>query len=141
MFGALVSSADVASGFHPEKAIRTAVLATRLAQAHGLDATDQQDCYYLALVRFLGCTAFAHEAARYGGGDDISVHSVMSFVDPDEPTRLVGDIVRGVGRGAAPTDRLKGVLTLMTDRSAPRRHAQAECDVGEALARRRSWPP
>ena len=140
MFGALVSSADVASGFHPEKAIRTAILATRLARAHGLDATDQQDCYYLALVRFLGCTAFAHEAARYGGGDDISVHSVMSFVDPDEPTRLVGDIVRGVGRGAAPTDRLKGVVTLMTDRSAPRRHAQAECDVGEALARRMGIP-
>ena len=140
LFGALVSSADVASGFHPEKAIRTAILATRLAQAHGLDTAAQQDCYYLALVRFLGCTAFAHEAARYGGGDDISVHSVMSFVDPDEPRRLVGDIVRGVGRGASPVDRMKGVVTLVSDRSAPLRHAEAECDVGEALARRMGIP-
>lgn len=80
LFGALVSSADVASGFHPEKAIRTAILATRLPSTHGLDDSQQQDTYYLALVRFLGCTSFSPEAAQYG--DDLSVHSVMSFVDP-----------------------------------------------------------
>ncbi len=43
LFGALVSSADVASGFHPEKAIRTAILATRLARNYGLDDVQQQD--------------------------------------------------------------------------------------------------
>lgn len=127
LFGALASSADAASGFHPEKAIRTAVLATRLARVHGLDGTQQQDCYYLALVRFLGCTSFAHEAAHYGAGDDIRLNSVMSFVDPGEPLRLVGDVVRGVG--------LRGMAALIGDRSAPLRHAQAECDVGDALAR------
>jgi HD-GYP domain-containing protein (c-di-GMP phosphodiesterase class II)/DNA-binding CsgD family transcriptional regulator len=140
LFGALASSADAASGFHPEKAIRTAIVAARLARAHGLDETQQSDCYYLALVRFLGCTSFAHEAAHYGAGNDIGLHSVMSFVDPDEPLRLVGDILRGVGRGAPPADRVKGVALLIGDRSAPRRHAQAECDVGEALARRMGIP-
>jgi HD-GYP domain-containing protein (c-di-GMP phosphodiesterase class II) len=135
LFGALVSSADVASGFHPEKAIRTAILATRLAGAGGLDGAQQQDAYYLALVRFLGCTSFSPEAAQYGGGDDLSVHSVMSFVDPDEPVQLVGEVLRGVGRGAPPLDRVKGLASLFADRSAPRRHASAECDVGEALAR------
>jgi HD-GYP domain-containing protein (c-di-GMP phosphodiesterase class II) len=136
LFGALVSSADVASGFHPEKAIRTAILATRLAAAHGLDDAQQQDSYYLALVRFLGCTSFSPEAAQYGGGDDLSVHAVMSFVDPDEPMQLIGDVLRGVGRAAPGLDRVKGLVSLFGDRSAPRRHAQAECDVGEALARR-----
>ncbi|HEX2274395.1 MAG TPA: HD domain-containing phosphohydrolase, partial [Acidimicrobiales bacterium] len=135
LFGALVSSADVASGFHPEKAIRTAILATRLTRAHGLDDAQQQDAYYLALVRFLGCTSFSPEAAQYGGGDDLSVHSVMSFVDPDEPVQLIGDVLRGVGRGAPSVDRVKGLVSLFGDRSAPLRHAQAECDIGEALAR------
>ncbi len=135
LFGALVSSADVASGFHPEKAIRTAILATRLATVHGLDDSQQQDTYYLALVRFLGCTSFSPEAAQYGGGDDLSLHSVMSFVDPDEPVQLIGDVLRGVGRGAPAVARVKGLVSLFGDRSAPRRHAQAECDVGEALAR------
>jgi HD-GYP domain-containing protein (c-di-GMP phosphodiesterase class II) len=134
LFGALVSSADVASGFHPEKAIRTAILATQLARAYGLDDAQQQDSYYLALVRFLGCTSFSPEAAQYGGGDDLSVHSVMSFVDPDDPVQLIGDVLRGVGRGAPTVDRVKGLVSLLGDPSAPRRHAQAECDVGEALA-------
>lgn len=65
----------------------------------------------------------------------LSVHSVMSFVDPDEPVQLIGDVLRGVGRRAPSVDRVRGLVSLFGDRSAPRRHAQAECDVGEALAR------
>ena len=140
LFGALASSADVASGFHAEKAIRTAILATRLARAHGLEDVQQSDAFYLALVRFLGCTSFAPEAARYGGGDDISVGAVMGFVDSDEPLQLLGHVLRGVGRGAPPVSRVKGIVELLSDPSAPRRHAQTECDVGDALARRIGMP-
>ena len=140
LFGALASSADAASGFHPEKAIRTAIVAARLSQAHGLDDAEQSDAYYLALVRFLGCTSFAPEAARYGGGDDISVGAVMGFVDSGEPLQLVGHVLRGVGKGAPPASRVKGIAELLTDRSAPQRHARTECDVADALARRIGMP-
>jgi HD-GYP domain-containing protein (c-di-GMP phosphodiesterase class II)/DNA-binding CsgD family transcriptional regulator len=140
LFGALASSADVASGFHPEKAIRTAVVASRLAQATGLETDQQCDAYYLALVRFLGCTSFSPEAARYGGGDDQSVGRVMAFVDPSEPLGLVRDVIGGVGAGAPTAKRVKGLATLLTDRSAPLEHAQAECDVGDALARKIGMP-
>lgn len=140
LFGALASSADVASGFHPEKAIRTSILASRLARAHGLDAGSQGDASYLALVRLLGCTAFAPDAARYGGGNDLSGGAVMAFIDPSEPLRLIGSIVTGVGRGAPFAQRVKGVATLFTDRSAPQRHAEAECDVGVVLARHIGMP-
>ena len=135
LFGALVSSADAASGFHAEKAIRTAVIATRIATAHGLPTAAAADAYYLALVRFLGCTAFAPEAARYGGGHDMSVGAVMGLVDPDEPVSAIRGILTGVGRGAPAGARIRGVAELLTDRSAPHRHAAAECDVGASLAR------
>ncbi len=141
LFGALASSADVASGFHPEKAIRTSMLAGRLARAHGLDEGQQSDAYYLALVRLLGCTSFAPEAARYGGGNDLSVGPVMAFIDPSEPLRLIGGIVSGVGRGAPIVRRAKGLAALLSDGSAaPQRHAAAECDVGDVLARRIGMP-
>ena len=140
LFGALVSSADAASGFHPEKAIRTAVVAVRLAAAHGLAAPGPADAFFLALVRFLGCTAFAPEAARYGGGDDISVGTVMGLADPDEPLALVRAVVTGVGRGARPVPRARGVVDLVLDRSAPHAHAAAECDVGASLARSVGMP-
>jgi HD-GYP domain-containing protein (c-di-GMP phosphodiesterase class II)/DNA-binding CsgD family transcriptional regulator len=140
LFGTLASSADVANGFHPEKAIRTAVVARRLAHVWGLTLEQQCDAYYLALVRFLGCTSFSPEAARYGGGDDQSVGRVMAFVDPGEPARLISEVVRGVGRGAPAVRRVKGLAELLTDRSAPLVHAQAECDVGDALARKIGMP-
>jgi HD-GYP domain-containing protein (c-di-GMP phosphodiesterase class II) len=140
VFGALASSADVASGFHLEKAIRTAVLAARLAEAAGREEGDCADACYLALVRSLGCTAFAPEAARFGGGVDQSVGPVMSFVDPGEPVKLVGAILRGVGKGAPTTKRVLGLAAILTDRSAPLAHAQAECDVGDALARKIGMP-
>lgn len=140
LFGALASSADVASGFHPEKAIRTAIVASRLARAAGLEAHQRSDAYYLALVRFLGCTSFSPEAARYGGGDDHSVGRVMAFVDPSQPVTLIRDIVGGVGAGAPMSKRVKGLATLLTNRSAPLEHAQAECDVGDALARKIGMP-
>ena len=140
LFGALASSADVASGFHLEKAIRTAVVAARLADAAGLGEGERADAYYLALVRFLGCTAFAPEAARFGGGVDQSVGPVMSYVDPGEPAKLVGAILRGVGKGAPTAKRVQGLAALFTDRSAPLAHAQAECDVGDALARKIGMP-
>ena len=140
LFGALVSSADAASGFHPEKAIRTAIIATRLAAAHGLAEPSPADAYYLALVRFLGCTAFAPEAARYGGGDDISVGAVMGLADPDEPLELVRGVVTGIGRRAPARPRVRGVVELLRDRSAAQKHAAAECDVGASLARSVGMP-
>jgi HD-GYP domain-containing protein (c-di-GMP phosphodiesterase class II) len=140
LFGALASSADAAGGFHSEKAIRTAVVAGRLAHAAGLGVEQQADAYYLALVRFLGCTSFSPEAARFGGGDDQSVGRVMVLVDPGEPVKLVSAIVRGVGKGAPVAKRVKGVVSLFADRSAPLVHAQAECDVGDALARKIGMP-
>ena len=64
----------------------------------------------------------------------------MGFADPDEPLQLVGQILAGVGRGAPPASRVRGVVDLLTDRSAPQVHAQSECDVGDALARRIGMP-
>lgn len=45
-----------------------------------------------------------------------------------------------MGRGAPAADRVKSVALLVGDRRAPLRHAQAECDVGDALARRMGIP-
>ena len=58
----------------------------------------------------------------------------MALVDPSAPVSAVRDIIAGVG--AAPVaERVKGLITLLADRSAPLEHARAECDLGDALAR------
>lgn len=141
LFGALASAADAASGFHPEKAIRTAVVAARLARAVDLAPAQVSDAYYLALVRFLGCTAFAPEAARFGGGDDLSVGRVMALADPGEPARLLAGIVSGLGRGAPLGRRAVGMAALLSSPAAAADgHARSECEVGAALATRIRMP-
>jgi hypothetical protein len=53
-----------------EHALRTCLLSQRLGVALGLGPARLHDVYYVALLRFLGCTADAHETAAAVGGRD-----------------------------------------------------------------------
>jgi hypothetical protein len=82
--GVLSLACDLADGFPPEKAPRTCLLAVHLASAHGLEPARVSEVYYAGLLRYIGCTAFAHEEAWYGAGDDIALRTTMAAVDPDD---------------------------------------------------------
>jgi hypothetical protein len=56
-------------GQEPEKAVRTCLVATRLARAMNLPDPDVRDVYYTALLKHLGCTAPSHETAWLLGDD------------------------------------------------------------------------
>src|SRR5262245_48016891 len=60
LLGALSLATDRGAGFPEETALRTAILARRLA--HRLDGPGgvERDAYWSGLLRFLGCTAYAH---------------------------------------------------------------------------------
>ena len=74
--------------------------------------------YYGSLLRFVGCTGFAHEEAhRYGGGDDIQFRTTMAIVDGGQPLDALRRIGGGVGRGTGPWRRPRAVATLTTDRT------------------------
>jgi hypothetical protein len=50
--------------------VRNALLATGIGRQMGLTRPALSDVYYMAMLRFLGCSAFAHELAAAVGGDD-----------------------------------------------------------------------
>src|SRR5689334_19338513 len=80
ILGGLAIASDVANGFPQEKVLRTAILATEIGRRAGLDQADLRDAYYVAILRFLGCTAFAHEEAHdYGAGNDLVTRNVMAL--------------------------------------------------------------
>jgi HD-GYP domain-containing protein (c-di-GMP phosphodiesterase class II) len=68
LVGALSLTTDLASGSAYETALRASVVATGLGRALGLDGETLSDVYYATLLRGLGCTAYAHEAAGRRGG-------------------------------------------------------------------------
>ena len=64
LIGGLSLAGELVVGFAEGKVLRTALIAVEIARRAGAATTVVQETYYTALIRFLGCTAFAHEEAH-----------------------------------------------------------------------------
>lgn len=132
---------DLADGFALEKCLRTAVLATRIARSVSDDPEVHRTTYWASLLRFTGCTAYAHEEGRhYAAGDDISLRATLAYVDFGRPATFVGRALRGIARDAPLVARIRAVGSLVASPAAPARHAEAQCEVGAAFARTVDMP-
>jgi hypothetical protein len=128
---------DVGNGFPLEKSLRVAIVAVRLGERAGLDSDDLRDVYYTALLRSIGCTAYAPETARLLGGDDIAFHTLFERLDPGRPVLFLRDIVTGMGAWAPPVERARSVTRFLTVGPREGRKAgRAACEVSVALAQR-----
>jgi HD-GYP domain-containing protein (c-di-GMP phosphodiesterase class II) len=80
LLAALSVAIDLGLGQPAEHMLRSALIATRIADR--LDLTrDQRDCaYYTTLIMWIGCHADSHEYARWFG-DDIAVRHDSYLVD------------------------------------------------------------
>jgi hypothetical protein len=72
LLAALSVVTDLGHGQPPDDAMRACLLATRLATDIGLHVADRVTVYYTSLLRYVGCTAYAHEEAALFGGDEIA---------------------------------------------------------------------
>ncbi|HVR63571.1 MAG TPA: HD domain-containing phosphohydrolase [Polyangia bacterium] len=141
LVGALSLATDLAAGFALETALRTCVLAVGLGQARGLGGPDLSDVYYTGLLRFVGCTAFAHEQAHAGAGDDMAFSRVLGMADAGNPRDVLATIVGKLGRGAGALARARAVARTLSDPGAPRKFATAHCDLAIRLATRLGMRP
>ncbi|MBX7083981.1 MAG: LuxR C-terminal-related transcriptional regulator [Nannocystaceae bacterium] len=134
LLGGLSVACDLANDFPPGKAMRTAVFATALARAAGLQADEIADVYYASLLRYLGCTGFAHEETVYfGAGDDRLLRNVMCMADAADPLRTLGAIVARLGRGAPALARARAVWRVVSG-DAPQQHARAQTETSIGIA-------
>ena len=135
LVGGLALASDFANGFPPEKVLRTAILAVELGRRAGLDDATLRDAYYVAVLRFLGCTGFAHEEAHvYGAGDDMVTRNLMAMADAGDPLGTMRSIATGLGRGGPPLARARAVAHMLLDRDVIAKHARSQCDVSLRIA-------
>ncbi|HVL56468.1 MAG TPA: hypothetical protein VM491_08180, partial [Burkholderiaceae bacterium] len=135
ILGGLALASDVANGFPDGKAIRTALLAALLLQRSAAAERDARNAYFVTLLRFTGCTAFAHEeASRYGAGDDTGVRNAMALADVADRVGTFAMIARGVARGAPLAVRAAAIGRLVGDGRAMTEHAHAQCDASVHVA-------
>jgi HD-GYP domain-containing protein (c-di-GMP phosphodiesterase class II) len=132
LVAAISLATDLVMGQPLEHALRTCRLAVTVAGHLGLDAATTADVHYVALLRFLGCTADAPESAHVAGGDNIALMAAMSPVYMGSTGEAVRTLAREVGRGSS-LPRRAGLLAEVL---AHPNSEVAHCEVGARLAER-----
>nr|WP_094289788.1 HD domain-containing phosphohydrolase [Mycobacterium lehmannii] len=110
VLAALSVAVDLGLGQPAEHMLRSALIATRVADRLNLTAR-QRDCiYYTTLIMWIGCHADSHEYARWFG-DDIAVRRSSYLVDwSGLPYQRF--LLTNVGRGESLLTRLRTAATL-----------------------------
>jgi HD-GYP domain-containing protein (c-di-GMP phosphodiesterase class II) len=133
LVGALSLATDLGTGQPLEHALRTAVLATRLADLAGGSTEELRETYYVALLHASGCTSNGHEATQLFG-EDIEHRAAFFLIDPADVNQVVAFYRAHVAPGRPPEVREQIVEAAL---SAPERAADsfaAMCEVAQRFA-------
>ncbi len=123
---------DLVTGQPMGHALQTCRLSVTVARQLGLDAGTVADVHYVALLRFLGCTADAPETAHTAGGDNIALLAAMA------PAYMgsTGETVRALARATGHRRSLPRRAVLLAEALASSRTEVSHCEVGARLAER-----
>jgi hypothetical protein len=88
-------------------------------------------------LRFVGCTADAHEAAAAVGGDEITDRASIATVLGAEPSEFMGYLLRHYAEGQPGLTRLRLIAAALAGgTSAARRMVIEHCEVAQMLVAR-----
>jgi HD-GYP domain-containing protein (c-di-GMP phosphodiesterase class II) len=140
LIAALSLATDLAMGQPMEHALRTCVLAVRLGDALSLSQDELSTVYYVALLRFLGCTTEASVAAETFG-DEIAARSWIMALYFGPPARTMAGMLRHVGEGNPPLRRARQVAHAFAMMPKLTATIIAHCEVAQRLAERLGCGP
>jgi HD-GYP domain-containing protein (c-di-GMP phosphodiesterase class II) len=125
---------DLGTGQSGDHALRTCVVAMRLADRLGLDDHERGAVYYGTLLRFLGCTADQHEVAAEVGGDEIAFFGGSAPTVMGSALEELRAMVPLVAPGQPLHRRARLVAALLADPKGKDRLLSAHCEVAATLA-------
>jgi HD-GYP domain-containing protein (c-di-GMP phosphodiesterase class II) len=136
LIGALSLATDLGVGEPLEHGLRTTVIGVRLAESLGLGESDRRAVYYVALLRYAGCTAESHlDAALFG--DEIAVRAAMAPALFGSRAELLLAVARTMHAGEPARWRAVAVARALVQlRSSFRKGAAGHCEVTQAHALR-----
>ena len=141
---ALAYATDLATGHSRDFALRSCVLAMRIADAAGLDSDTRRSVYHQALLRYIGCNADTHLLAA-AFGDEIALRQDLQRIDIGDKPELAATIVRAITRtfaDAPPAELAKAVergLAEAMQVSVP--ILAGHCEVAQRIAERIGLSP
>jgi HD-GYP domain-containing protein (c-di-GMP phosphodiesterase class II) len=133
LVGAISLATDLGTGQPLEHALRTAVLAVRLADLAGASPEELRDTYYVALLHASGCTSNGHEATQFFG-EDIEHRAAFFLIDPADVSQVVAFYRAHVAPGRAPDVREQMVEAALSNPERSADSFAAMCEVAQRFA-------
>ena len=137
---ALSLATDLGTGQPMEHGLRTCWLSLMASQALGLDAETRSCVFYVALLRFIGCTSDASETAALAGGDELAFNATMAPMLMAQPGESMRHFVRHLAEGSPLPRRVGLVARALADPGMERRSLSGHCEVAARLATRLGMP-
>jgi HD-GYP domain-containing protein (c-di-GMP phosphodiesterase class II) len=137
----LALAQDNAFGQPLESQLRSCLLATWMCDAAGFDKDVRDTAYWVALLRYVGCTGHAHEVATVFG-DEIAIRARTLVHDAANPAEVMHDVVEFATAGRAPEER--DAIVAMLQQSAHEwavHNFKSGCEVADMLVRRLDFGP
>lgn len=132
---ALSVATDLGTGHPIERSLRTCLLGLRFGALLGVSESDLAEIYYVALLRYAGCTASSHRADLFG--DEIALGSQIDTVELWQPVSMLRFLVDHIGAGEPPLRRaVKLSYALATGIKRSEEAAVAHCEVAQGIAER-----
>jgi HD-GYP domain-containing protein (c-di-GMP phosphodiesterase class II) len=136
---ALAYATDLATGHSRDFALRSCVLAMRLAKIAKLDEQMSRAVYHQALLRYIGCNADTHLLAA-AWGDEISLRRDLHRIDMGDRAAFVEIFVRAITRtlpDAPPEELAKAVQRGLAEAAQVNIPIlSGHCEVAQRIAER-----
>jgi HD-GYP domain-containing protein (c-di-GMP phosphodiesterase class II) len=133
---ALSLASDLGTGQPVEHGLRTCWLSLAVADALGLDQATRSCVYYVALLRFVGCTSDASETAALAGGDDVAFNGRMAPMLAARSGEGMRFFVRHLAEDLPLHRRVGRVARAVADPGMERRSLSGHCEVASRLGAR-----
>jgi HD-GYP domain-containing protein (c-di-GMP phosphodiesterase class II) len=137
----LALAQDNAFGQPLESQLRSCLLATWICETAGFDDEVRETTYWVALLRYVGCTGHAHEVATVFG-DEIAIRAQTLVHDAANPAEVMRDVVAFATAGRAEDERDEIVRMLQqTAHEWAVHNFSSGCEVADMLVQRLDLDP
>lgn len=137
----LALAQDNAFGQPLESQLRSCLLAVWLCEAMGAPRALRDTVYWVALLRYVGCTGHAHEVATVFG-DEIAIRAQTLVHDAANPEEVMRDVVAFATAAHPPEAREQVIAALHAGvHDSIKVNFSSGCEVGEMLTQRLNFGP
>jgi HD-GYP domain-containing protein (c-di-GMP phosphodiesterase class II) len=137
----LALAQDNAFGQPLESQLRSCLLATWICEAAGFGKEVRETAYWVALLRYVGCTGHAHEVATVFG-DEIAIRAQTLVHDAANPTEVMRDVMAFATAGRRKEEQDEIVRMIQqTAREWAVYNFSSGCEVADMLVQRLDFGP